>query len=169
MNRSFGISAAGLPLMLAALSLTGCTTQHDAPLPTLVTSALENAFNKGDVAACADLYTDDAEIISNHTHIFTGKPAIEQFFRDQVSSELLFDTDTKLSVVSGDVAMEQGTYRIRNVVQGVDVEHGDYLNVWRKTSGKWKAYRSMYNVTQSPAALVSIQPDNDDRTSSNGT
>ena len=163
MNRSHAISATGLPLLLAALSLTGCTTQQDATLPSRITSALETAFNKGDVAACADLYADDAEIISNHTHIFTGKQSIEEFFKDQVSNQILFDTDSKLSVVSGDVAMEQGTYRVRNVVQGVDVEYGDYLNVWRKTNGQWKAYRSMYNVTQSPAALVSVQTDSDDR------
>jgi ketosteroid isomerase-like protein len=149
--------------MLAALSLTGCTTQQDVPLPSKVTNALEVAFNKGDIAACADVYTDDAEIISNHTHIFTGKQAIEQFFKEQVSNDILFDTDTRLSVVSGDVAMEQGTYRVRNVKQGVDVEYGDYLNVWRKTHGQWKAYRSMYNVVQSPPALVSVQAQADDR------
>ena len=162
MNRSSVIKATGLPMMLAALSLTGCTTQQDVPLPGKVTNALETAFNRGDVEACADVYTDDAEIISNHTHIFTGKQAIEQFFKDQVSNEILFDTDSKLSVVSGDVAMEQGTYRVRNVRQGVDVEYGDYLNVWRRTHGVWKAYRSMYHVTQSPAALVSVQAQLDD-------
>ena len=162
MNSSSVINATGLAVMLAALSLTGCTTQQDVPLPSKVTSALVTAFNRGDTAACADLYTDDAEIISNHTHIFTGKRAIEAFFKDQVSKEILFDTDSKLSVVSGDVAMEQGTYRVRNVVRGVDVEYGDYLNVWRKTHGQWKTYRSMYNVTQSPAALVSVQTQPDD-------
>ncbi len=164
MNRSHALTATGLPVMLAVLSLTGCSTQQEAHLPTTVTNALENAFNKGDVLACTDLYTDDAEIISNHGTPVTGKKAIEEFFKSQVSRELLFDTDTKLSVVSGDVAMEQGTYRVRNVVQGVDVEYGDFLNVWRKKNGEWKAYRSMYTVTQSPGALVSVQPDNDDRT-----
>ena len=59
--------------------------------------------------------------------------------------------------------MEQGTYKVRNVQTGVDVEFGDYLNVWRKTDGHWKAYRSMYNVTRSPGALVSAQPESDDR------
>jgi ketosteroid isomerase-like protein len=91
-----------------------------------------------------------------------GRQAINEFFKDQVTREILFDTDSTLSVVSGDVAMEQGTYRVRNVIQGVDVEYGDYLNVWRKTNGKWKAYRSMYNVTQSPNSVVSVTPVPDD-------
>ncbi|MEJ1964834.1 MAG: nuclear transport factor 2 family protein [Gammaproteobacteria bacterium] len=161
MNRSVAMTI-GLPLMLAALSLTGCTTKTEESLPANVTSALRTAFNKGDTAACADIYTEDAEIISNRNTPITGRDAIEQYFKDQVSREILFDTDSKLSVVSGDVAMEQGTYRVRNVIQGVDVEYGDYLNVWRKKDGHWKAYRSMYTVTQSRPALVSVQTENDE-------
>ncbi len=48
------------------LALTACTT-HDQPLPKEVTTALETAFNKGDIEGCTDLYTDDAEIISKFT------------------------------------------------------------------------------------------------------
>jgi uncharacterized protein (TIGR02246 family) len=153
-----------LPALALTLTLTlaGCAT-HDAPLPASVTNALETAFNKGDIQACADLYADDAEIISNHSTPVNGKQAIHEFFKGQVSRELMFDTDTRMSVVSGDVAMEQGTYRVRNVTQGLDVEYGEYVNVWRKSEGKWKAYRSMYNVTQSATALVSVQTETEDR------
>jgi len=160
MNRTFVLATTCL-LFVLAISLAGCTTR-ETPLPKEVTSALETAFNKGDVTACADLYSDDAEIISNHTTTVRGRQAINEFFKDQVTREILFDTDSTLSVVSGDVAMEQGTYRVRNVIQGVDVEYGDYLNVWRKTQGKWKAYRSMYNVTMSPNSVVSVTPVPDD-------
>jgi ketosteroid isomerase-like protein len=164
MNESFAITASTtLPALV--LALAGCTSTHDTPLPKDVTTALETAFNKGDIAACAELYTDDAEIISKQSSPVRGKEAIGKFFKDQFAREILFDTDTTVSVVSGDVAMEQGTYRVRNVVRGVDVEFGDYLNVWRKLpDGKWKAYRSMYNVTKAPIALVSIVTESEDRT-----
>jgi ketosteroid isomerase-like protein len=156
--------ASVLALPAAALFLAGCATHdNEVQLPSEVTNALEIAFNKGDIQACAALYTDDAEIISDHNNSVLGKKAIGEFFKQQVSTDLLFDTDSRISVVSGNVAMEQGTYRVRNVQTGVDVEFGDYLNVWRRTDGRWKAYRSMYNVTRSPGALVSAQPDNDDR------
>lgn len=151
-----------LPAIL--LATAGCATHDsDVQLPSEVTNALERAFNKGDIQACADLYTDDAEIISDRNTSVVGKKAIGEFFRQQVSTDLLFDTDSQFSVVSGNVAMEQGTYKVRNVQTGVDVEFGEYLNVWHKTDGHWKAYRSTYTVTQSPTALVSIQPDGDDR------
>lgn len=164
MDTSFAITRRLALPAAAVLVLAGCATHdNEVQLPSEVTNALEMAFNKGDVQACADLYADDAEIISDHNQTVTGRKAIGEFFKQQVSTDLLFDTDTKISVVSGNVAMEQGTYKIRNVVQGVDVEFGDYLNVWRKTDGRWKAYRSMYNVTRAPGALVSLQPDPDDR------
>jgi len=166
MNRSIAFAVkSSLPTVAlsAVLALTGCATQQDEALPTDVTSALENAFAKGDAQACADIYADDAEIISKASAAVQGKEAIARFFKEQVSREILFDTDTSVSIVSGTVAMERGTYRVRNVTQGVDVEYGDYLNVWRKSNGKWKAYRTMYNVTQSPGALVSVLPDSDDR------
>jgi ketosteroid isomerase-like protein len=147
----------------AVLALAGCATHDEQQLPSDVTTALEMAFNKGDIQACADLYTDDAEIISDRNNPVIGKKAIGEFFKQQVSTDLMFDTDAKITVVSGNVAMEQGTYKVRNVATGIDVEFGDYLNVWRRTDGHWKAFRSMYNVTQSPGALVSAQPDNDDR------
>lgn len=145
----------------ATLTLTGCATR-DQPLPKEVTSALETAFNKGDIAACTDLFTDDAEIISKFASAVRGHSAINSFFKDQFAREIMFDTDSKVSVVSGDVAMEQGTYRVRNVVRGIDVEYGDYLNVWRKTNGQWKAFRSMYNVKYAPTAMISIAPAGDE-------
>jgi ketosteroid isomerase-like protein len=164
MDMSFKTTSV-LALPATLLLLAGCATHDnsDVQLPSEVTNALEMAFNKGDIQACADLYTDDAEIVSDHNNSVVGKKAIGEFFKQQVSTDLLFDTDSKISVVSGNVAMEQGTYKVRNVQTGVDVEFGDYMNVWRKSNGHWKAYRSMYNVTRAPGALVSVQPDGDDR------
>ena len=153
-----------LPLATAALAipvLVGCATR-ESTLSNGLTTALASAFTRGDVAACADLYSDDAEIISNSNNPVRGKEAIAEFFRQQVARDILFSTDSSVSVVRGDLAMDQGTYRVRNVNRGVDVELGSYLNVWRLKDGQWRVFRSMYNVTMSPRAAVSVAPDEDD-------
>src|SRR5262245_24009922 len=112
MDTSLGIARAlVLPLALpaaVAIVLAGCASNNEQQLPSEVTTALEMAFNRGDIQACADLYTDDAEIISNRDHPVVGKKAIGEFFQREVSPDLLFDTDAKITVVSGNVAMEQG-------------------------------------------------------------
>ena len=140
--------------------LLGCAASEQ-PLPADVTSALENAFTRGDVAACTAVYTPDAEIIPEDGPIVRGSQAISEFYKEQVGKDILFDTDSTTSIVSGNLAFEQGTYRVRDVRRGVDVEFGDYLNVWRKTQGQWKAYRSMYNTTMSASVGVSVTEGDD--------
>jgi ketosteroid isomerase-like protein len=154
------------PLSIASAAivtslLAGCATR-EATLPNDVTTALASAFTRGDVDACTNLYSDDAEIISNEGPAVRGKDAIAKFFKDQVAREILFATDSAVSVVNGTLAMDQGTYRVRNVNRGVDVEYGAYLNVWRLEKGQWRVFRSMYNVTMGPKVHVSVGPDTDD-------
>ena len=88
-----------------------------------------------------------------------GRSAILAYFRDQVARDISFDTDTTVNIVSGDLAFEQGTYRVRDVRRGVDVEYGEFLNVWRRTDGKWKSYRSMFNTTEAPRVDVTFTPE----------
>ncbi|MEP7245196.1 MAG: nuclear transport factor 2 family protein [Gammaproteobacteria bacterium] len=154
-------SLAMVLMSVLGVALGGCQTK-DEPLPESVTSALENAFTRGDIDACVAVYTDDAEILPEDAAVVRGKAAITAFFKDQVERDISFDTDTSVSLAQGDLAIEQGTYRVRNVRSGVDVEYGEYLNVWRRTEGKWRAFRSMYNVTMSRDAGVSVSPDEDE-------
>jgi ketosteroid isomerase-like protein len=140
------------------LVLVGCTPGEQA-LPNDVVTGMETAFNRSDVAACAAMYTDDAEIISEDAPVVRGKKAILAFFRDQIERDTAFDTDTTVSIVSGDLAFEQGTYRVRDVRRGVDVEYGEFLNVWKRVDGEWKNYRSMFNTTQSPRGDVTFTPE----------
>jgi ketosteroid isomerase-like protein len=148
-------------MALAALILDGCTTR-DARLPNDVTTALASAFTRGDPEACAALYSDDAAILSEDAPVVRGKAAISAFFKDQVARDILFATDSDVSLVQGDLAMDQGTYRVRDTKRGVDVEYGEYLNVWRLQAGKWRVFRSMYNVTMAPHADVSVTPEIDE-------
>jgi ketosteroid isomerase-like protein len=108
------------------------------------------------------LYSDDAEIISDDAPAVRGKQAITAFFKEQVARDILFSTDASVSVVRGDLAMDQGTYRVRNVNRGVDVEYGEYMNVWRLQNGQWRVFRSMYNVKMAPRAAISVAPEDDD-------
>jgi ketosteroid isomerase-like protein len=147
-----------LPLLAVA---GGCSSKEEA-LPEEVTSALETAYTRGDVEACVAIYTDDAEIIAPDAPAIRGKQAIEAFYKDQVARDISFDTDSALSIVHGNLAIEQGTYRVRNVRIGETVEYGEYLNVWRRTAGRWYAFRSMYNVMMSRRVGVSVSPDEDE-------
>ncbi len=159
MRRRTALLAAPL-LSFFVLVLSGCNAR-DEQLPESAVTALERAFNKGDVQACVDVYTEDAELIPEDGPVVRGRQALTEFFKDQVARDTSFDTDTSYSAVRGDLGVEQGTYRVRDVQRGVDVEYGEYLNIWRKVNGQWRAFRSMYNITMSQKTGISVSSDSD--------
>lgn len=139
----------------AWLALAACSAP-DATLPKDVINALETCFNRNDAAACADLFSDDAEIFPGSGQVVSGRAAIHDFYKDQIAAEFAFDTDSTKQLLREDIAIDQGTYRVRNVMAGRDVEHGNYLQVWRHDGGGWKLYRVMYNPERVARASVSV-------------
>jgi hypothetical protein len=87
-----------------------------------------------------------------------GRQEIEAYLQDTITPNAQYGTDTEMTLVNGDLAVEQGRYRIRNVRRGADVEEGKYLNVWRRSGTSWKLYRMIYNTDVEPRTEVSVEP-----------
>jgi ketosteroid isomerase-like protein len=139
----------------AGLAIAGCTTR-DGKLPNDVTNALETCFNRNDANACAQLFRDDAEIFPHSREVVRGNEAIVEFFQGQIATELALDTESTTQLVRGNIAIDQGTYSVRNVRMGRNVELGNYLHVWTRDEGPWKLYRVMFNTEVAPRAEVSV-------------
>jgi len=139
---------------LLCLAVTGCAS--DDTLPRSVVQAFEQAFNRDDIAACVALFTEDAQILPEHGPIVSGREGIKQFLKDQMTPVVMFDTSDDMTLVREDLAIEQGTYRVRDVRRGEDIELGKYLHVWRNVNGDWKLYRMIYNTDVAPRAEVSV-------------
>jgi ketosteroid isomerase-like protein len=142
--------------VLCAASLLGCSRTDT--LPADVTGALEQAITRHDLAASVALFSDDAQILPQHGPAVRGRQEIEAYLNDWTTPKVTYDTDTELTLVRGDLAVEQGRYRIRNVRRGSDVEDGKYLHVWRRVGNDWKLYRIIYNTDVAPRTEVSIEP-----------
>ena len=142
--------------VLCAAALLGCS--RSGTLPADVTSAYEQAFTKHDLAACVALFTDDAQILPQHGPAVAGRQEIEAYLKDNMTPVVAFDTDTEMTLVRGDLAVEQGRYRVRNVRRGSDIEEGKYVHVWRRVQGDWKLYRMIFNTDVEPRTEVAIEP-----------
>ena len=142
--------------VLCAASLLGCSRTDT--LPADVTGALEQAITRHDLAASVALFADDAQILPQHGPAVRGRQEIEAYLNDWTTPKVTYDTDTELTLVRGDLGVEQGRYRIRNVRRGSDVEDGKYLHVWRRIGNDWKLYRIIYNTDVAPRTEVSIEP-----------
>ena len=144
-----------LPFILFIGLLAGCEKPQQS-LPHTATSALETAYNRTDAEACAEVFTEDGAVLPDNAPILNGKAAIGEYFKENVNRNLTYDTQSTMSAVSGDLAFEQGTYRVRNIEQGRDVEMGKYLNIFKRVNGEWKIYRNIWNTDAAmPAAAVS--------------
>jgi ketosteroid isomerase-like protein len=142
--------------VLCAASMLGCSRTDT--LPADVTGALEQAISRHDLAASVALFSDDAQILPQHGPAVRGRQEIEAYLNEWTTPKVTYDTDTELTLVRGDLGVEQGRYRIRNVRRGSDVEDGKYLHVWRRVGNDWKLYRIIYNTDVAPRTEVSIEP-----------
>ena len=105
------------------------------------------AFNKGDGAAVAALYTEDAYVLPPGSAIVKGRPAIEAFWR-QAAQQM---SDAKLTTVDilplgRSAAREIGTVTLKTKSQPPQEVVGKYVVVWRKVGRDWKLATDIWNT-----------------------
>ncbi len=102
------------------------------------------AFLQGDARAVADLYTEDAEVIAPGAPVARGRSAIAAAWQKSIDTgvkEMTLDTTDVES--SGDLACETGI--VRQVAKSGGITEGRYVVVWKRTSGKWRLHRDIWN------------------------
>jgi ketosteroid isomerase-like protein len=161
------VATTSMLIAITCASLTGCSRIEDN-LPPAVTSSVTHDFNQGDAQSTAAHYTDDAQILPPRHPLIEGKPAIAAFFAANIDKYIGFGNETTWSVVRGDVGIEQGIYRVRNVRVGQEVETGKYLRIWKKTNTGWKLYRDMFSPDSVMTEAVYVSPDDSTTTVASG-
>jgi uncharacterized protein (TIGR02246 family) len=107
--------------------------------------------NRGDAAAGAVAYTDDAILMPPNHSPLEGRQAIEKYLAE-IGSHLQA-SNFQLSIlevdVQGDTTIVRGTYSSSFTVLGTDApmeDRGKTLNVWkRQADGSWKLHRDIWN------------------------
>ena len=99
-------------------------------------------------------YADDAVLMPQTAPVAKGRAAILKYV--QVYLDKLADGGFKLTVaktvdivVSGDLAVRSGTYAIKNKA-GKTMDTGKWIEVWRKSGGKWRIARDIVNSDTLP-------------------
>lgn len=146
-------------IVAAGVTLGGCG-RSDA-LPKSVVQSFEQAFNTDDIDACVALFDDEAQILPERGPAVSGRAGIAEYLKNQMTPVVSFNTETDMTMVRGDIAIEQGQFRVRDVRRGSDIEEGKYLHVWRNRGSGWKLYRVMYNTDVAPDTEVSIAQGSD--------
>ncbi len=110
-----------------------------------------SAFNAGDAAALAMLYTNDGQLLPPNSGMVSGTEAIRQFWQGAMDMGI---KTAKLEIAEvkglGRLAYEAGTYQL--FLEGDQLaDRGKYLVIWKKEEGAWKLYRDIWNSSQPPA------------------
>jgi len=105
------------------------------------------AFNKGDAAAVAALYTEDAYVLPPGSAMVKGRAAIEAFWR-QAAQQM---ADAKLTTIDvlplgRSAAREVGTVTLKTKSQPPQEVVGKYVVVWRKVGRDWKLATDIWNT-----------------------
>ncbi len=130
------------------LVISGCS-RYEEPLPKSTITALRTTFNSGDAAAAAELFTDDGAMLPRFGDPVKGKDAIKQYMERTLRRQQQFWIDSETSTVSGDLAYDEGTYRIHDIRRDVDLDAGKYVNIYKREHGAWKIYRSIFSSNTS--------------------
>lgn len=136
-------------LFTVFLAISGCTKHEEALSPDVVT-ALRTTFNAGDSTAASELFTSDGAMLPRFGVPVEGKTAIKQYMEKTLRPQLQFWINSESSTVSGDIAYDEGTYRIRNIRSNENLDTGKYVNIFKRENGRWKIYRSIYSSNTLP-------------------
>ena len=107
------------------------------------------AFNGGDAAGVAALYTEDGHSLPPNTEKVDGREAIQSFLQDGIDvgyKDIVIETVE--AEVSGDTAYEMGKYTItlESAEGEVVTETGKYVNIWKYVEGSWKLHVNIWNT-----------------------
>jgi uncharacterized protein (TIGR02246 family) len=130
------------------LAVTPAFAQDKATIQKL-NDAWAAAFNKGDTAAVAALYAEDAFVLPPGADMIKGRAAIEAFWRQAVQQfgEARLTTLDVLPL-GPSAAREIGTVSLRTKSQPTEEIVGKYAVVWRKLGGHWKLATDIWNTNK---------------------
>jgi uncharacterized protein (TIGR02246 family) len=132
------------------------TTQADLAPINAVRTAFQTAYNAGDAAALAALYTDDAISLPDHHEAIQGKAAIQRYYEDEIFKQYtvtiaIMPGDTE---INGNLAHEHGTYTIAVTPRaGGDkmTDDGKYVVILKRgADGVWRIHHDIDNSKRLP-------------------
>jgi uncharacterized protein (TIGR02246 family) len=104
------------------------------------------AFNKGDAAAVAAMYIEDAYVLPPGAEMVKGRAGIEAFWREatQQMGDAKLTTVDLLPLGPG-AAREIGTVSLKTKNQASQEIAGKYVVVWLKVGADWKLAADIWN------------------------
>ena len=127
--------------------------QSTAEVHEAITAAIEKfmaAYNQGDAAGLAALYTVNGQLLPTSNDFISGKSAIQKFWQARMNPGV---NSVKLESVEieahEETAIEVGVYSVQGQENQI-FDRGKYIVIWKLEKGQWKLHRDMMNSSLPP-------------------
>lgn len=108
------------------------------------------AFNKGDFAAVANMYTMNARLLPPNTAMIEGRANIQTYWQGAISAGMKMNSLDIVDLdILGNTAIEVGRYSA--TLPGGATDTGKYVVVWKRQGRDWKLAVDTFNSDR-PAA-----------------
>ena len=106
------------------------------------------AFNAGDGATVAGLYSEDAALYPPGGQRIDGRPAIQTFWQGTIDSGMKIDELHAVEIdARSDMAGEVGVFILSAPGEGGRTKiPGKYIVMWKRTGGTWQLHRDIWNT-----------------------
>jgi uncharacterized protein (TIGR02246 family) len=133
--------------LLCTLAVAGPAQAQTRAAIQALNDEWDAAFDKGDAAALAAMYAEDAYVLPPGAEIVHGRKAIEAFWAKAVQ-ELGEARLTTVDVLplGADAAREIGTFSFKTKGASPRDVAGKYVVVWRKLGGRWLLATDIWNT-----------------------
>ena len=110
-----------------------------------INAAFVAALRRGDSAAMAATYTEDAQLLPPGAPTISGKAAIQAFWQGALDMGVGDGVLETLELdVHGDTVAEVGQGVLKTKA-GQVIDTAKYIVLWQRENGAWKWHRDIYN------------------------
>jgi uncharacterized protein (TIGR02246 family) len=127
--------------------------QSTAEVHEAITAVIEKfmaAYNQGDAAGLASLYTENGQLLPTNSDFITGKQAIQSFWQARMDPGV---RSVKLESIEieahGGTSIEVGLYSVQAQENQI-LDKGKYIVIWKFEKGQWKLHLDMMNSSLPP-------------------
>jgi len=144
-------------LLLAAVA--GCESAKEPEnFPQAAADGWVAAFNSGDAAGLALMYSPRAEILPPQQPIVSGHGAIEKFWTTANPGTVRLEVSEVQTTKIGEMWFREGTYTAVDQTEG-EPEFGKFIELWKKVDSAWFLYRQMWSPNSpAPAEMLATAP-----------
>ena len=120
---------------------------------TVANEAFMAAFDGGDAAGVAALYTEDGKLLPPNMDVMSGREAIQAFWQGAMDMGVQ-SAELKIAEVEGhgDTAIEVSRYTLCGA-GGQVLDKGKYIVIWKREAGQWKLHRDIFNSSMPAPGL----------------